>query len=48
MMARVEDDNNVTCAVLLYAYIIAREEEDVQAQGWGNLAMCLLASGTLE
>ena len=30
MMAGVEDDDNVTFAVLLYAYIIAREEEDEQ------------------
>ena len=30
MMAEVEDDDNVTFAVLLYAHIIAREEEDKQ------------------
>ena len=30
MMAGVEDDDNVTFALLLYAYIIAREEEDEQ------------------
>ena len=29
-MAGVEDDDNVTFTVLLYAYIIAREEEDEQ------------------
>lgn len=31
-MAGVEDDDNVTFAVLLYAHIIARGEEDKQQQ----------------
>ena len=30
MMAGVADDDNVAFAVLLYSYIIAREEEDEQ------------------